>query len=131
MLDRLSVDPSGTSSDQGALAVVQKLYKLFEKKDFDKIIALQRIQLEEKSASLGLSMKRSVDGYREFLGELWSSTDWSLERLNAVVRPTAIAGLFQVIDRGGLPAIRARNSEVNFALNPFVAFVDNSWKIVR
>ena len=111
--------------------VIMELHRAFENRDFDRVVTLQRVQLEEKSVSVGMSLAHAIETYREFIEKLWTAPGWQIDRLDAVIKPAGLPGLIQALDRLGGPAISMSSNELRFAINPYLAKVQGSWTIVR
>lgn len=131
VLDRLATVASVSTESPAILAVVTALHAALTGRDFERMIELQQVQMEEKSAAVGLSLSRSLEGYREYVHALWNEGRFNIAPLNAIVRETAFPGLVQVVDRGGGPAITASNGEARLSINPYLAKISGQWQIVR
>ena len=131
VLERLGPQDSLASESPRILAVVAELHQAFVKRDFERIVELQKVQLEEKSTAVGISPSRSIEGYREFIEEVWSAPGAKITPFAPVAKATGLPGLIQVVDRSGAPAITVSNGEVRLSINPYLAKMDGSWTIVR
>lgn len=130
-LERLSPAGSLAAESAGILLVASDLHQALVDRSFERLVELQKVQLEEKSVAVGLSAARSIAGYRDFIEEMWNSPGWQVFPFDPAVKPTRLPGLMQVIDRSNTPAIRARNGEARFSINPYLAKLSGKWTIIR
>lgn len=129
---RVSELSAGDKRDISAL--IQELHNALTAKAIPDLLRLQSIQVQEQAVAIGEDGQQMLDKYAEFLQERMAQEDWQVMPIDwEQLRPVRMASgrVYRVDGAHGEPPIVTNAGGSVFALQPYIAKIEQRWLIVR
>lgn len=114
--------------------LIQELHHALTAKAIPDLLRLQSIQVQEQAVAMGEDGQKMLDKYAAFLQERMGQEDWQVVPIDwDQLRPVRMASgrVYRVDGVHGEPPITTSAGGSIFAIQPYIAKIEQRWLIVR